>query len=163
MNEQPRESRSVRLVSFRIGGDHFAIDIMAVRQIVPWSQPTGVPTAPDFIEGILLLRGEVIPIVDLRKRLGRPAAPIDQTASVIIVATGRGVVGLRADEVRRIVDAETAAFLPAPALVQSVRGELLVGVLPWREELLLLLDVEAVLSPDEQQVLSAVLPAGYSV
>jgi len=82
---------------------------------------------------------------------------------VIIVATGRGIVGLRADEVRRIVDAETAAFLPAPPLVQNVRGELLVGVLPWRDELILLLDVEAVLSPDEQQRLSAALPDGYSV
>ena len=163
MSQQPGESRSVRLVSFRIGGDNFAIDIMTVRQIVPWSPPTAVPTAPDFIEGILLLRGEVIPIVDLRRRLGRSAASVDETGSVIIVATGRGVVGLHADEVRRIVDAQTAAFLPAPPLVQNVRGELLVGVLPWREELLLLLDVEAVLSQSEQLALQTALSADHSV
>jgi purine-binding chemotaxis protein CheW len=162
MSETPAESRSVRLVSFRIAGDSFAIDIMTVRQIVPWSQPTAVPGAPGFIEGIILLRGEVIPIVDLRRRLDRPAAAVDRGGSVIIVATSRGVVGLRADEVRRIVDAGTGSFLPAPPLVQNVRGELLVGVLPWREELLLLLDVEAVLSPGDQMALRGALDAGQA-
>jgi purine-binding chemotaxis protein CheW len=150
MSEQQGESRNVRLVSFRVGGDSFAIDIMTVRQIIPWSRPTAVPSAPSFIEGIVLLRDEVIPIVDVRRRLGRPSASADEIGSVIIVMTDWGIVGLRADEVRRIVDADTAAFLPAPPLVQNVRGELLVGVLPWREELLLLLDVQAILSPDEQ-------------
>jgi purine-binding chemotaxis protein CheW len=153
MSEKTEESRNVRLVSFRIAEDSFAIDIMTVRQIIPWSRPTAVPTAPHFIEGILLLRDEIIPIVDLRRRLGRPPASAEDFGSVIIVTTEWGTVGLRADEVRRIVDAETSAFLPAPPLVQNVRGELLVGVLPWREELLLLLDVQAILSPDEQREL----------
>src|SRR2546430_3155757 len=61
--------RDLRLITFRVGPETFVLDIMAVRQIIPYAGSTSVPTAPDFVEGIIVLRNEVIPIIDLRDRL----------------------------------------------------------------------------------------------
>ena len=63
------DSQSIRLITFRIGPETFVLDIMAVRQIIPYSGSTTVPTAPEFIEGVIVLRNEVVPVIDLRTRL----------------------------------------------------------------------------------------------
>ena len=140
----------LRLITFRAGPETFVLDIMAVRQIVPYSGSTSVPTAPDFIEGIVVLRNEVIPIVDLRKRL-YPTAPAPDTQPLILVTlTSAGIIGLKVDEVRRIVTASTDTFLPPPPIIRGLRGELLIAVIPQDEEVYLLIDVENVLSEPEK-------------
>src|ERR1044071_3796520 len=96
--------RELRLITFRVGPETFVLDIMAVRQIIPYAGSTSVPTAPSFVEGIIVLRNEVIPIVDLRDRLyprgsGRAEEPL-----VLITHSSAGIIGLKVDEVRRIVN-----------------------------------------------------------
>jgi purine-binding chemotaxis protein CheW len=142
----------LRLITFRIGPETFVLDIMAVRQLVPYSGSTSVPTAPSFVEGIIVLRNEVIPIIDLRKRLYPRLAPAEQPL-VLITHTTAGTIGLKVDAVRRIVTLSTDAFLPPPPLVRGIRGELLIGVVPHGEEVYLLIDVENVLSGDEKDEL----------
>lgn len=139
----------LRLITFRVGPETFVLDIMAVRQIVPYTGTTSVPTAPSFVEGIVVLRNEVIPIIDLRERL-YPRSPKADQPLVLITLTSAGVIGLKVDEVRRIVTLPTDSFLPPPPLVRGVRGELLIGVVPHAEEVYLLIDVEAVLSEPEK-------------
>lgn len=139
----------LRLITFRVGPETFVLDIMAVRQIVPYSGSTSVPTAPRFIEGIIVLRNEVIPIIDLRTRLYPQLGNADQPL-VLITHTSAGVIGLKVDEVRRIVTVGTDAFLPPPPLVRGIRGELLIAVVPFGEEIYLLIDVENVLTGDEK-------------
>lgn len=143
------EAAALRLITFRVGPETFVLDIMAVRQIVPYSGSTSVPTAPAFIEGIIVLRNEVIPIIDLRQRL-YPRAEAIQQPLVLITHTSAGVIGLKVDEVRRIVNVAADALLPPPPLVRGVRGELLIAVVPFGEEIYLLIDVENVLSADEK-------------
>lgn len=143
------EAASLRLITFRVGPETFVLDIMAVRQIVPYSGSTSVPTAPAFIEGIIVLRNEVIPIVDLRQRL-YPRVEATQQPLVLITHTSAGVIGLKVDEVRRIVNVAADVLLPPPALVRGIRGELLIAVVPFGEEVYLLIDVENVLSADEK-------------
>jgi purine-binding chemotaxis protein CheW len=138
-----------RLITFRVGPETFVLDIMAVRQIVPYTGSTSVPTAPSFVEGIVVLRNEVIPIIDLRERLYPRSEKADQPL-VLITHTSAGVIGLKVDEVRRIVTLPAEAFLPPPPLVRGIRGELLIGVVPHGEEVYLLIDVEAVLSEPEK-------------
>jgi purine-binding chemotaxis protein CheW len=128
---------------------------MAVRQIIPYSGSTSVPTAPSFIEGIIVLRSEVIPIVDVRVRLYPALPPSAEQPLVLIVRTSAGTIGLKVDEVRRIVTVGTDAFLPPPAIVRGIRGELLVAVVPHGDEIYLLIDVENVLTEGEKQALSA--------
>ncbi|MDP9192607.1 MAG: chemotaxis protein CheW [Acidobacteriota bacterium] len=147
------EAASLRLITFRVGPETFVLDIMAVRQIVPYSGSTSVPTAPAFIEGIVVLRNEVIPIIDLRQRL-YPQAEAVQEPLVLITHTKSGVIGLKVDEVRRIVNVPTDTLLSPPPLVRGIRGELLIAVVPFGEEVYLLIDVENVLSDVEKVELS---------
>lgn len=140
----------LRLITFRVGPETFVLDIMAVRQIVPYTGSTSVPTAPVFIEGIIVLRNEVIPIIDLRERLYPSRGGRAQQALVLITHTSAGMIGLKVDEVRRIVNIAPDSFLPPPPLVRGIRGELLIAVVPFGEEVYLLIDVENVLTADEK-------------
>lgn len=150
----------LRLITFRVGPETFVLDIMAVRQIVPYTGSTSVPTAPAFIEGIIVLRNEVIPIVDLRDRLYPQLAERSEQPLVLITHTSAGVIGLKVDEVRRIVTVSADAFLPPPAIIRGIRGELLIAVVPFADEIYLLIDVENVLTePEKRELLEADLSA----
>ena len=149
------DTKDLRLITFRVGPETFVLDIMAVRQIIPYSGSTSVPTAPAFVEGIIVLRNEVIPIIDLRDRLyprlsGRAEQPL-----VLITHTSAGVIGLKVDEVRRIVNVTSDKLLPPPPLVRGIRGELLIAVIPVGDEILLLIDLENVLTAGEKDELRA--------
>jgi len=143
------DGADLRLITFRVGPETFVLDIMAVRQIVPYTGTTTVPNAPSFIEGIIVLRNEVIPIIDVRRRL-YPKLEESEQQLVLITHTSAGVIGLKVDEVRRIVTIPTDAFLPPPPLVRGIRGELLIGVIPHGEEVYLLIDFENILTEDEK-------------
>ena len=140
----------LRLITFRVGPETFVLDIMAVRQIIQYAGSTSVPTAPDFIEGIVVLRNEVIPIIDLRERLYPQLKERADQPLVLVTHTSAGVIGLKVDEVRRIVNVASDALLPPPPLVRGIRGELLIAVVPFGEEVYLLIDVENVLSDVEK-------------
>jgi purine-binding chemotaxis protein CheW len=146
-------SSELRLITFRVGPETFVLDIMAVRQIVPYSGSTSVPTAPRFVEGIIVLRNEVIPIIDLRVRL-YPHMEKAENPLVLITHTSAGFIGLKVDEVRRIVTISSDAFLPPPPLIRGIRGELLIAVVPHGEAVYLLIDVENVLTGDEKTELA---------
>lgn len=148
------DSKQLRLITFRLGAETFVVDIMAVRQIIPYAGSTSVPTAPSFVEGIIVLRNEVIPIVDLRERL-YPGMEKAAQPLLLITQTSVGLIGLKVDEVRRIVNVSRDELLPPPPLVRGIRGELLVAVVPHGGEVFLLIDMETVLTPDEKRALQS--------
>ena len=147
------EPRELRFISFRVGAETFLADIMAVRQIVIYGGSTAVPSAPPFIEGIIAIRDEVIPIIDLRRRFFPKAEDAIGQALVLIVDSNAGAIGLKVDEVGRIVTARSDELLPPPDVVRGIRGEMLVAVIPRGDDLLLAIDVDAVLSEDEKREL----------
>ena len=148
------DTKDLRLITFRVGPETFVLDIMAVRQIIPYSGSTSVPTAPAFVEGIIVLRNEVIPIIDLRDRL-YPKLDRAEQPLVLITHTSAGVIGLKVDEVRRIVNVTSDKLLPPPPLVRGIRGELLIAVIAAGDEIFLLIDLENVLSAGEKDELRA--------
>ena len=148
------DTKDLRLITFRVGPETFVLDIMAVRQIILYSGSTSVPTAPAFVEGIIVLRNEVIPIIDLRDRL-YPKLDRAEQPLVLITHTSAGVIGLKVDEVRRIVNVTSDKLLPPPPLVRGIRGELLIAVIPVGDEILLLIDLENVLTAGEKDELRA--------
>ena len=145
--------KDLRLITFRVGRETFVLDIMAVRQIIPYTGSAPVPTAPSFIEGIIVLRNEVIPVIDLHDRLHPEMAEKSETPLVLITHSSVGVVGLKVDEVRRIVNVSADKFLPPPPIVRGIRGELLIAVIQQGEEIYLLMDIENVLTGDEKGAL----------
>lgn len=156
----------LRLITFRAGPETFVLDIMAVHQIVQYSGSTSVPTAPSFVEGIIVLRNEVIPIIDLRERLYPRRMERAEQPLVLITHTSAGTIGLKVDEVRRIVTVSPDVLLPPPPLVRGIRGELLIAVVPHGDEVYLLIDVDNVLTePEKTELIQADLrpehlPAG---
>jgi purine-binding chemotaxis protein CheW len=148
------DEKELRLITFRVGPETFVLDIMAVRQIIPYSGSTSVPTAPAFVEGIIVLRNEVIPIIDLRDRL-YPKLDRAEQPLVLITHTSAGVIGLKVDEVRRIVNVTSDKLLPPPPLVRGIRGELLIAVISAGDEIFLLIDLENVLTAGEKDELRA--------
>src|SRR5256885_3930789 len=142
--------KELRLITFRVGVETFVLDIMAVRQIIPYTGSAPVPTAPKFIEGIIVLRNEVIPLIDLRERLHPELTEKAENPLVLITHSSAGVIGLKVDEVRRIVTVTPDKLLPPPAIVRGIRGELLIAVIQHGDEVFLLMDVENVLTGDEK-------------
>ena len=145
--------RQIRLMTFRVGNDLFVLDIMTIRQIIAYPGTTPVPKAPDFVEGIIVLRNEVVPVVDLRQRLRPELPPAERTPLVLILDSSAGTIGFKVDEVRRIITVDPAAILPAPRLVRGLRGELFIGVIKEADDVYLLLDPETLLSSDEKEEL----------
>lgn len=147
------ESAAIRLITFRIGPETFVLDIMAVRQIIPYSGSTSVPTAPAFIEGVIVLRNEVVPVIDLRTRLYPELPERSEAPLVFIMMSTEGIIGLKVDEVRRIVSVSPDQLLTPPPLIHGIRGDLLIGVIPYDEEIFLLIDLENLLSSGEKEQL----------
>lgn len=140
----------LRLIAFRVGPETFLLDIMAVRQIIRHAGSTSVPTAPAFVEGIIVVRNDVIPLIDLRDRLYPSLEERSEQPLVLVTHTAAGVIGLKVDQVRRILTISSDALLPPPALVRGVRGELLIAIVPVEDEVFLLIDLEGILSSEEQ-------------
>jgi purine-binding chemotaxis protein CheW len=150
------QTRDLRLITFRVGPETFVLDIMAVRQIIPYSGSAPVPNAPAFIEGIIVLRSEVIPVVDLRDRLHPELTERAERPLILITHSSAGIIGLKVDEVRRIVNVTSDQLLPPPPIIRGIRGELLIAVIPQGDEIYLLMDIENVLSVTERDALAVV-------
>jgi len=107
----------VQLCTFRIGGEDYAVDIMRVREIIQPLPITPVPRAPAFVEGVVRLRGEVIPVIDVRKRFGLAATPATRKTKFLVVHVAGRRLGLVVDEVCEVMRLARAEIRPAPALV----------------------------------------------
>ncbi|HVT03638.1 MAG TPA: chemotaxis protein CheW [Thermoanaerobaculia bacterium] len=145
------DNRSIRLITFRVGPELFVLDIMTLRQIVPYTGSTPVPRAPAFLEGIVIVRNEVIPVIDLRSRLYPELPPPEKPPLVLITDSPAGVLGLKVDEIRRLIRVDTQSILPPPPLIRSLQGDLFIGVIEQGEEVYLVLDLETLLTVDEQK------------
>ncbi len=137
---------SVQLCSFLVGGERYVIDIMRIREIVSPLPVTPVRRSSPLVEGVIDLRGQVIPLVDLRKALGVPVTGLDRGAKHVIVAVGGGVVGLTVDGMGRVLTVPRSAIQLAPALMDDGEGTVFPGVLNHGGSLYLLLDLKAILA-----------------
>lgn len=150
--EAVEESR--QLVIFRLGDEEFGVDILQVREIEKLDQQvTRVPKSPGFVEGVINLRGEIIPIVDLRKRFGLVVRQTSNEARIIIVDISDGQVGMVVDSVVEVVRLNVSGIEPAPSITKGVDAYFLSGVAKINERLIILLNLERALSSEEMKEL----------
>jgi purine-binding chemotaxis protein CheW len=145
-----------QLFTFRVGGEDYAIDIMRVREAINPLPVTPVPRAPAFVEGVIRLRGDVIPVLDVRRRLGLPVGPPTRKTKILIVHVAGRRVGLVVDEVTEVLRIPRSEIRPSPGLVEGGGPRFFLGVCGGEasgggrrgaSRLRLLLNVRALLEP----------------
>jgi purine-binding chemotaxis protein CheW len=135
-----------QFISFAIGNDHYGVDIMSVREIRVWSQVTQIPKQPDFVRGVLNLRGVMVPIIDLRARFGQGLTDATPMHIVIIVQVADRQVGLLADRVLDIVTFPESQIQAVPRVAQSSRIDFLAGLITSQSGLMALIDLRNLIS-----------------
>ena len=135
---------SIQLCAFRAGDEELAVDIMRVQEIIPTLPVTRVPRAPAAIDGVVNLRGVIIPVVDVRRQLGLPEPTQRPRPRLVICRVGQHLVGLKVDGVSTVFRVERDALKPAP--MGHASKPHIVGVCSAGGKLRLLLDVRALLS-----------------
>jgi purine-binding chemotaxis protein CheW len=156
----PKEASSseamMQLAVFKVCGEEYAIDIMRIMEIIRPQKVTRIPRAPSFVEGVINLRGKVVPVVDLRKRFGMGVASeaSKKVRTVIVRMSGR-VLGLVVDEVSEVIYMKADQVEETPDTVKGAGVEYLKGVGKAGERLIIILDIEKVLSGEEMMLLKA--------
>jgi len=135
----------LQLVSFKIGDEEFGVDILKVQEINRMLEVTRVPNSPDYVEGVINLRGKVIPVVDLRKRLGMPTRDHDKNTRVIVMELSGKVVGFVVDAVSEVLRIPRSVTEPPPSVAASENVDYITAVGKLEDRLLTLLDLEKVL------------------
>ncbi len=139
----------VSAVVFKIGRHDLGIEITHVHEVLPWRQPAPVPRAPDFVEGVIELRGEVLPIVDMRARLGVEAPPPGPETRFVVVAMGEERIGLVVDQVTEVSRIPDSAVSKPPQYFRGLAAELIQGLARFGDRLVVLLHIDKILSSDE--------------
>lgn len=141
--------REIQMACFRMGSDLYAMDIMRIKEIIRPQKLAVLPKAPSFMEGVLNLRGEVIPVVDLRKRFDMGMREMDQNRRLLIVALEGRTLGIIVDEVTEVIAVPVANIKPPPQVSDGVGAEYLIGVCLVGEDLVMLLNPDRLLTWSE--------------
>lgn len=136
---------SSEFISFAIGGEQYGVDIMAVREIKEWSGCTQLPHQPDYMRGVLNLRGVMIPVVDLRCRFGEGLTDATPMHIVIVVQVGGKTVGLLADQVLDIIEVDGGQIQPVPQVSRDRRTDFLSGLVTVDTAMIALIDLNRLL------------------
>lgn len=147
----------LQLVTFRLGNEEYSLDILKVQEIIRHMELTRVPRTPDFVDGVINLRGRVIPVLDLRKRFGLAADERTNETRIIVVDVDETTVGLKVDAVSEVLRLPADTVEPAPAIVTGSESDYIKGVGKLEGRLLILLDVGRILSRTERDALGNVV------
>jgi purine-binding chemotaxis protein CheW len=138
-------------VVFELSGTNYAVPSHTVQQMEMVDHITPVPNAPPFVEGVVFSRGKVVPALNLRRRFGLEKVPHDLRTRLVVVAANGRTVGLLVDTAREFITIPTEAIKPPPEAVTGLSGKYLDGIATLGERLILILNVDEVLSVDETE------------
>lgn len=147
--------QEVQAVGFYIGEDEYAIRISKVREIHPMTDIRNVPKSPPFVEGVINLRGAIVPIIDLRKRFDLLKNENNQSSKILIVELNKNQIGLIVDNVSEVIRFYVDEIEKTPPMFSAnIDSQYIQGVAKMKEKLIILLDIEKLLSYEEQTVLT---------
>ena len=147
--DQP-QGNTLKLVGFYLGPEEYAVDILKIKEIKLMQEITNVPKAPDFVEGVINLRGDIVPIIDLKKKLNLGAAELNEESKIIVVEIDTKMVGVIVDEVSEVIEIEDSKLSPPPPIIGGIEAEYLKGVGKLGDRLLILLDLDKILTLEEK-------------
>jgi len=146
-------------LAFTLGNETFAMDIRLIKEIIQYGDITEVPLMPEFVRGVINLRGSVVPVLDLSLRFGKACTDITRHTCIVILEVQHGddivVLGAIVDQVNEVMEIGSSDIEPAPAFGSNLRSDFISGVGKVGGKFVILLDVNHVLSIDELATLSA--------
>lgn len=143
---------ALHLVSFRVATEEFGIDILKVQEIIRMVPITTMPNAPDFVEGVINLRGQIIPVIDFRRKFGvyDGTAVNDTSRRIVVVSLSSTTIGLIVDSVSQVLKLQENDVSPAPEAAKGFDGDTIVGVGRLGDRLMILLDLEQMFRKEDQ-------------
>ena len=151
----------LQLVSFHVEGEEFGLNILRVQEIIRVQQLTRVPNSPDFVDGVINLRGKVIPVVSLRKRFGLQPAEQDKQSRIVVVEVDGNVLGFMVDSVSEVLRIPVETVEPPPRLTK-VEREYVSGVGKLDDRLLIMLDLDRLMTVAEETTVMKAAAAAAS-
>lgn len=149
-------AKNIQIVVFGIGKEFYGVSIESVHEIVRVPEITAVPDAPEFLEGVINLRGRIIPVVDLRKRLRIERAERTKSSRVLITENDGRMIGILVDFVSEVRKLAGDAVEPPPEMIAAVGIEYITGVAKIDDRLIIFLDMKSILSIDDVKKLRTV-------
>ena len=148
----------LQYLTFMLGGEAFAIGILAIKEIIEYGHLTEVPMMPASVRGVINLRGAVVPVVDLQARFGRPASAVTKRTCIVIVETGDAddgqVIGVVVDAVNEVLDLPASEIEPPPSFGSAIRSDFVCGMAKVRGKFVIVLDAANVLSIEDLPTLA---------
>jgi len=158
-------TETTQYLTFKLDSEIFALDISQVREVLDYTTTTKVPRTPDFMRGVINLRGSVVPVVDMRLKFAMPPTEKTVNTCVIIVEINvdneRIVLGALADSVQEVIDLEPGSIEPAPRIGTRLRTDFIKGMGKRAEQFIIILDIEKVFSADELALVNEAKGAGH--
>jgi len=143
-------------LTFRLGAEEYGIDILRVQEIRSYEQPTRIANAPAFLKGVVNLRGVIVPIVDLRLKLGCDSAEYNHFTVVIVLNVRGRVVGAVVDSVSDVLELTGEAIRPAPAMNATIDTGFITGIGSVADRMLILMDIEALMSSTDMGLMDSI-------
>lgn len=143
-------------LTFRLGAEEYGIDILRVQEIRSYEQPTRIANAPSFIKGVVNLRGVIVPIVDLRLKLGCESAEYNSFTVVIVLNVKGRVVGAVVDSVSDVLELARDSIKPAPEMSSAVDASFITGIGSVNDRMLILMDIESLMASADMGLINDV-------
>lgn len=150
------EGRILQLVTFKLENEEFGVDILKVQEINRMLTITKIPNAPSFVEGVINLRGKIIPIVDLRKRLGFNSRAYDKSTRIIVVELDGLVLGFIVDSVSEVLRVSESTVEPPPSIMGGIESDYIEGVGKLDNRLLILLELGKVFATKDRKNMESI-------
>lgn len=141
LDESATQARH-QFITFRSADQEFGADIMMIREIRGWTETTPLPHAPEYVRGVINLRGVVLPVIDLKARLGRGRTDANAKHVIIVVKTGERTMGLLVDAVSDILTTTSAEIQPTPELARDEQSEFVQGIAVLDERMVTILSMQ---------------------
>jgi purine-binding chemotaxis protein CheW len=148
MGEDSKEM--IQLVTFNMGSEEFGVDILNVQEIIRLPEITRVPNSFDFVKGVVNLRGKIIPIIELRKRLSMKAIDNNESTRIIIIEFNDLTIGLIVDKVNEVADINKNITEPPPPMVGEIESDYIASVAKQSDRLIILLDLSTIFIKSEE-------------